>query len=87
LHPTEEHLKQRIADYASSSSSQTLINTWKRMLVRVPELGVTTEEHSSKVYRGIEVIDDTSAAKTAGAGQGANPPQKKKIICRKQMLD
>jgi hypothetical protein len=85
LHLTEEHLEQRLADYAGRSSCQTLVDTWKSLLAQVPELRMKTEEHASKMYRGVEIIDDAPAAKIAGAGQEANLPRKKKIIYRGQV--
>lgn len=86
LHLTEEHLEQQLADYAGRSSSQTLIDTWECLLAQVPELGMKTEEHPSKMYRGMEIIDDTPVAKIAGAGQEADLPRKKKIIYRGQVV-
>jgi hypothetical protein len=81
LHLTEEHLGQRLADYASRSSCQALVDTWESLLAQVPELVMKTEGHASKMYRGMEIINDTPAAKIAGADR----PRKKKIIYRGQV--
>jgi hypothetical protein len=86
LHLTEEHLEQHLASYAGKSSCQALVDTWKCLLAQVPELGMKTEEHASKMYRGMEIVDDTPAAKIAGAGREADLPRKKKIIYRGQVV-
>jgi hypothetical protein len=86
LHLTEEHLEQHLADYAGKSSSQTLVDTWECLLAQVPELRMKTEEHSKKIYRGMDIIDDTDVARITGSGQEADLSRKKKIIYRGQVL-
>ncbi|AFP29477.1 hypothetical protein MRBBS_0539 [Marinobacter sp. BSs20148] len=45
-----------------------------------------TEEHSKKIYRGMDIIDDTDVARITGSGQEADLSRKKKIIYRGQVL-
>lgn len=86
LHLTEEHLEQQLADYAGKSQSRQLVDTWECLRGQVPELGMKTEKHSRKMYRGQAVIDDTPAARIAEAGQEEGLPRKKKIIYRGQVI-
>ncbi len=58
----------------------------RRLLAQVPELGMKTEKHSRKMYRGQEIIDVTPTAKIAEAGQEDGLPRKKKIIYRGQVV-
>lgn len=82
LHLTEDHLEQRLADYASKSRSSHLLRTWEALKSRVPELDVETDEAEipKRLYRG-QVVEEAEARKDTGPEEEA-PRRKKKMIYR-----
>ncbi|MBE03350.1 hypothetical protein [uncultured Marinobacter sp.] len=87
LHLTEDHLEQRLADYASKSRSSHLLRTWEALKSRVPELDVETDEAEipKRVYRG-QVLDDGPAKTAADPVTEEKPQPKKKIIYRGRVV-
>lgn len=87
LHLTEEHLEQRIAEYAARSRSGQLRHTWETLRSRVPELNTETEHASGtakRIYRG-QVIEETEVKKgrePEDRGPEEAPRRKKKVIYR-----
>lgn len=83
LHLTEEHLEQRLAEYAARSRSDQLQHTWETLKNRVPELGTGTSQNTAghrRIYRGQVVMEETPPA--TAAEEETRPRQKKKVIYR-----
>ena len=89
LHLTEEHLEQQLADYARKTRSSQLTRVWETLKERVPQLNIEPEEEDDGLkrnYRG-QVIADAPPASAEQDEEGQiDPPRKKKVIYRGQVV-
>ncbi|MCK7549053.1 hypothetical protein ACFPQA_17260 [Marinobacter koreensis] len=90
LHLTEQHLEERLADYAGKTRSPHLIRTWEALKAQVPQLSVSTdpgEGQPKRLYRG-QVIEE-EPGNPAGAAEPDSPPlpRKTKVIYRGQVIE
>jgi hypothetical protein len=88
LHLTEEHLEQQLADYARKTRSSQLTRTWETLKEQVPQLNIEPEEDDGlkRNYRG-QVIADAPMASAEGHEEAEiDPPRKKKVIYRGQLV-
>ena len=89
LHLTDEHLEQQLADYARKTRSTHLTRTWETLKEQVPQLNIEPEAEDDglkRTYRG-QVIADAPTASDENQEEGdTDPPRKKKIIYRGQVV-
>ncbi|MCM0614326.1 hypothetical protein KFJ24_17690 [Marinobacter sediminum] len=91
LHLTEENLEQQLAEYASKTRSSHLMRTWATLQEKVPQLSVQTERAGSeeapkRMYRGQEIAEDTRPVTANSEESEEDPPRKKKVIYRGQVV-
>ncbi len=88
LHLTEEHLEQQLADYARKTRSSHLTRTWETLKEQVPQLNIEPEKEDDGLkrnYRGQVIADAVGASPLNEEGE-TDPPRKKKIIYRGQVV-
>lgn len=90
LHLTEEHLEQRLADYASKTRSNQLIRTWETLKERVPHLAIADPENDNsegakRTYRG-QAITEESKDKNSHQEREEARPRRTKVIYRGQVV-
>ncbi|MDX1599066.1 hypothetical protein [uncultured Marinobacter sp.] len=90
LHLTEEHLEQRLADYARKTRSSQLIRTWETLKERVPHLDIAETEDdnpegSKRTYRGQAMPEDSNGKDSHEEGEEARP-RRTKVIYRGQVV-
>ncbi|WP_417531525.1 hypothetical protein [Marinobacter lipolyticus] len=90
LHLTEEHLEQRLADYASKTRSNQLIRTWETLKERVPHLDIADletdkTEDAKRTYRG-QAIAEESNDKNSHQEREEARPRRTKVIYRGQVV-
>lgn len=83
LHLTEEHLEQKLANYAGQSRSEQLSRTWQTLKDRVPELAAE-EASAGKTYRGQEIAGEAATDPTGE--NAASAPGRKKVIYRGRVI-
>lgn len=91
LHLTEDHLEQRLAEYAGKTRSNQLSRTWEALKEQVPQLSMTTDHRENpgptrRMYRGQEVADAERPAVDENSVAKEDQPRKKKIIYRGQII-
>lgn len=87
LHLTEEHLEKQLADYARKTRSTQLTRTWKTLTEQVPQLNIEPEDDGLKRnYRGQVIADAPTTSANEGSTGEMNPPRKKKVIYRGQVV-
>lgn len=90
LHLTEEHLEQRLADYARKTRSSQLIRTWETLKERVPHLDIAEPENdksegAKRTYRGQAIAEDSNDKNSHQEGEEARP-RRTKVIYRGQVV-
>lgn len=91
LHLTEEHLEQQLAEYAGKTRSSHLSRTWEALKEQVPQLSSAEETGedsgpSKRMYRGQEIVDESRPADAGGTPATGEPPRKKRVIYRGQVI-
>lgn len=89
LHLTEEHLEQQLADYARKTRSTQLTRVWETLKERVPQLYIEPEEEDDGLkrnYRGQVIADAPPASAEQNEEEQIDPPRKKKVIYRGQVV-
>ena len=92
LHLTEEHLEQRLAEYASKTRSSHLIRTWEALAPQIPNLSLPEKDEKEsdtpkRMYRGQAIAEPEAPKHEKADSSEAEPsPLKKKVIYRGQVV-
>ncbi|WP_336367370.1 hypothetical protein [Marinobacter sp. C2H3] len=89
LHLTEQHLAQRLAEFAGKTRSPHLSRTWDDLVARVPELGGLANDDAEddapkRRYRGQVIADPELPA--PGEAAPDVPARKTAVIYRGQVV-
>lgn len=91
LHLTEEHLEQRLADYARKTRSSQLIRTWEALKEQVPQLDIADPEDDNpeavkRTYRGRVILEDNSGGGESRQEEEETRPRRTRVIYRGQVV-
>jgi hypothetical protein len=91
LRLTEEHLEQKLADYAEKTRSSHLTRIWEALKPQIPNLELPEDEGEKKtapkrMYRGQEIVDEPPKPAGDEAEAGEPAPRKQKMIYRGQVV-
>ena len=96
LRLTEDHLEQRLAEYAGKTRSSHLTRTWEALAPQIPTLelpskdetsGKATENRPKRMYRGQPVADsEATSSKTEVDTTDAEAPTTSRKIYRGQVV-